>query len=202
MTITAKTMLDSNLEGQLLIAMPGMADTRFSRSVVYMCAHSDEGAMGLIINQATENLNLGTLLEQIDMFREDEAPAELDAEGLARRVQNGGPVETSRGFVLHSPDYFAESATVKITDGICLTTTTDILKAIASGQGPKKLLLALGYAGWGPGQLENELGANGWLNCAADPDVVFADDLEAKYDLALSKLGVDPSHLVSGAGRA
>jgi putative transcriptional regulator len=158
--------------------------------------------MGLIINQATEKLNLGALLEQIDLFRDDEAPVEFDQAETARLVQNGGPVETSRGFVLHSPDYFAKSATVKITDGICLTTTTDILKAIASGKGPERLLLVLGYAGWGPGQLEDELGANGWLNCAADPDLVFAEDLDAKYDLALSKLGVDPSHLVSQAGRA
>lgn len=194
-------MQDSNLEGQLLIAMPGMSDERFARSVVYICAHSDEGAMGLIINKPKDNLFFGDLLEQISLVDNDE-PVELSELDARRPVHTGGPVETERGFVLHSPDYYTESATMAITDGICLTATTDILKAIASGSGPQRSIMALGYSGWAPGQLENELGANGWLNCPADADLVFAQDPAEKYDRALSKLGVSSSRLVTTAGRA
>lgn len=194
-------MLDSNLEGQLLIAMPGMPDARFARSVVYMCSHSDEGAMGLIVNKPADDLRFGDLLKQIKLFDDDEA-IEVSEPEAERPVHTGGPVETSRGFVLHSPDYRTGSATMTITDGICLTATTDILKAMAAGRGPKRSMLALGYSGWGPGQLEGELGANGWLNCPADPELVFADDPAVIYDRALSVLGIDPSHLVSTAGRA
>ena len=197
----SKAMLDSNLEGQLLIAMPGMTDSRFARSVVYMCSHSDQGAMGLIINKPADDLRFGDLLKQVDLFEDDET-VELNGPDADRPVHTGGPVETSRGFVLHSPDYHIKSATITITDGICLTATTDILKAMAAGKGPVRSMLALGYAGWAPGQLESELGANGWLNCPADPELVFADDPAEKYDRALSVLGVDPSHLVSTAGRA
>ncbi len=197
----AKAMLDSNLEGQLLIAMPGMPDSRFSRSVVYMCSHSDDGAMGLIINKPADDLRFGDLLKQVKLFDEDDT-IELSGADAERPVHTGGPVETSRGFVLHSPDYHTKSATITITDGICLTATTDILKAIAAGKGPRLSMLALGYSGWAPGQLESELSANGWLNCPADPELVFADDSSVKYDRALSVLGVDPSHLVSTAGRA
>ncbi len=194
-------MLDSNVEGQLLIAMPGMTDSRFVRSVVYMCSHSEQGAMGLIINKPADDLRFGDLLKQVDLFEDDEA-IELSGPDADRIVHTGGPVETSRGFVLHSPDYNAHSATITITDGICLTATTEILKAMAAGKGPSRSMLALGYAGWAPGQLEGELGANGWLNCPANPELVFADDPDAKYEQALSVLGVDPSHLVSTAGRA
>lgn len=197
----AKAMLDSNLEGQLLIAMPGMPDARFARSVVYMCSHSDEGAMGLIVNKPADDLRFGDLLKQIKLFEDDE-PIEVTEPEAERLVHTGGPVETSRGFVLHSPDYHTGSATMTITDGICLTATTDILKAMAAGRGPKRSMLALGYSGWGPGQLEGELGANGWLNCPADPELVFANDPAVIYDRALSVLGIDPSHLVSTAGRA
>jgi len=200
MSKSASKMLDTNLEGQLLIAMPGMTDPRFARSVVCMCAHSDEGAMGLIINKPTENLSLSELLEQIDV--DDDAPIDLAPNAADHLVHNGGPVESSRGFVLHSPDYFSKDATMAITQSICLTATTDILKALASGSGPRQSMLALGYAGWAPGQLESELGANGWLNCPADPELVFTDNIDAKYTLALSTLGVDPSRLVSVAGRA
>lgn len=194
-------MQDANLEGQLLIAMPGMSDERFARSVVYMCAHSDEGAMGLIINKPTEKLRFGDLLEQINLLDNDET-IELSETVANRPVHTGGPVEADRGFVLHSPDYFAEAATMAITDGICLTATTDILKAMAAGSGPQQAMLALGYSGWAPGQLESELGANGWLNCPADPALVFAQDPAEKYERALSKLGVASSQLVTTAGRA
>ena len=194
-------MLNSNVEGQLLIAMPGMSDARFARSVVLVCAHSDEGAMGLIINQPAGDLTFGQLIEQIDLFG-DGAVIEIDAAVAARPTHNGGPVESSRGFVLHSPDYTADQATTKVSDGICLTQTIDVLKAIAAGKGPREHILALGCAGWAPGQLEWELGANGWLTCPADPRLVFEVAPEEKYARALAKLGVDPSRLVSEAGRA
>jgi len=196
-----KTMLGSNLEGQLLIAMPGMSDPRFARSVVYMCAHSDEGAMGLVINQPIDDLTFGELIGQIDVFDDDDA-IELDESHAAWPTHTGGPMESSRGFVLHSPDYFAEDASTKITTGVCLTATTDILRAMATGAGPARALLALGYASWAPGQLESELGANVWLNGPADAELVLTADTTAKYDRALTKIGVNPSHLVTDSGRA
>ncbi len=194
-------LLGSNLQGQLLIAMPDMTDPRFHRSVVQICAHSDEGAMGLIVNKRIEDLDLDSLLDQIDLT-DSMGDGNVSAESVRRAVHNGGPVEANRGFVLHSPDYFSKEATLKVFDGICLTATTDILAAVATGEGPHHALVALGYAGWSPGQLESELAANAWLNCQTDPDIVFAIDDEAKYEKALSKLGIDPSHLVSAAGRA
>lgn len=188
------------LDGQLLVAMPVMSDPRFARSVIYMCAHSEEGAMGLIINQRASHISFPDLLERLDIL-----PAESD-DGMGKignmSIHVGGPVETGRGFVLHSSDYFADDSTLPIEDGVCLTATIDILKAIASGNGPDRALLALGYAGWSPGQLESEIQANGWLNCPADPDLIFGPDLENKYARALAKIGIDPSHLVSDAGHA
>ncbi|MDX2290100.1 MAG: YqgE/AlgH family protein [Hyphomicrobiaceae bacterium] len=195
----------SSLEGQLLIAMPTMTDQRFVRSVIYMCAHSDDGAMGLIINQRAPNLSFVDLLDRLDIL--PSAKARIKGTATARNlgdrpVHVGGPVETGRGFVLHSPDYQAKDATLAINKGVCLTATVEILKAIASGRGPDRSILALGYAGWSPGQLESELQANGWLNCMADPELVFAADLQTKYDRALAKLGINPSHLVAAAGHA
>jgi putative transcriptional regulator len=189
------------LDGQLLVAMPTMTDRRFARSVIYLCAHSEDGAMGLIINQQATGLSLPELFRQLGIIKKDEedgVPPEL----LDRVVHMGGPVETGRGFVLHSGDYFAESSTLKIDGGVCLTATIDILKAMARGRGPRRALMALGYSGWAPGQLESEIQANGWLHCPADADLVFDPVLENKYDLALSKIGIDPSHLVSEAGHA
>ena len=191
---------DGYLDGQLLIAMPSMSDPRFHRSVIYMCAHSAEGAMGLVINHRAPNITLPTLLEQLEILSEGIEPATIHVSSMA--VHLGGPVETSRGFVLHSSDYFAANSTLCINGGVCLTATIDILKAIAEGSGPVQAILALGYAGWAPGQLEYEIQANGWLNCPADPDIVFNSDLESKYERALDSLGVDPSHLVGIAGRA
>jgi putative transcriptional regulator len=191
----------SYLSGQLLVAMPTMSDRRFRRSVIYMCSHSKEGAMGLIVNQRSPDVSLADLLSQLGLS-EDGAdqvgPEELREQG----VLNGGPVSTERGFVLHTNDYFAEEATLAIGDGICLTATIEILKAMAAGQGPRRSVLALGYAGWAPGQLEAEIGANGWLHCPADRDLIFDSDLELKYVRALSKIGVDLSHLISEAGHA
>jgi putative transcriptional regulator len=191
----------SYLSGQLLVAMPTMSDRRFRRSVIYMCSHSKEGAMGLIVNQRSPDVSLADLLSQLGLSDDgaDQAgPEELMEQG----VLNGGPVSTERGFVLHTNDYFAEEATLAIGDGICLTATIEILKAMAAGQGPRRSVLALGYAGWAPGQLEAEIGANGWLHCPADRDLIFDPDLELKYVRALSKIGIDLSHLISEAGHA
>ena len=187
------------LDGQLLIAMPIMTDKRFARSVIYMCAHSSEGAMGLIINQRAAHISFGELLRQLSI-----APANGAEDGdlLDMDVHVGGPVETGRGFVLHSADYHVNESTLPIDDGVSLTATIDILKAIARGKGPNRAILALGYAGWVAGQLESEIQANGWLHCPADAELLFDRDLEQKYERALSKIGVDPSHLVSEAGHA
>jgi putative transcriptional regulator len=187
------------LDGQLLIAMPSMTDPRFHRAVVYMCAHSSEGAMGLVINQRAPHITLRKLLDQLEITAESN---HSEAQCGSMAVHAGGPVETSRGFVLHSSDYFAADSTLPINESVCLTATVDILKAIAKGSGPNKAILALGYAGWAPGQLEREIQSNGWLNCPADFETVFDSDLENKYVRALQLLGVDPSHLVGISGHA
>lgn len=191
----------SYLDGQLLIAMPAMSDKRFARSVIYMCLHNADGAMGIIINQRADNVSLAHLLRELGVLAKD-AEDEVPASVLDRSVQIGGPVKTEHGFVLHSPDYGGGSSTLEIDSSIRLTSTVDVLKAMARGRGPARAIVALGYAGWAPGQLEGEIQANGWLSCPADPDLVFDPNLDLKYDLALAKLGVDPSHLVSYAGRA
>ncbi len=156
--------------------------------------------MGLVINQRAPHITLPKLLEQLEITLEGSRPASIRVNAMAVHV--GGPVETSRGFVLHSSDYFTADSTLPIDEGVCLTATVDILKAIAKGAGPHKAILALGYAGWAPGQLEHEIQTNGWLNCPANSDLVFDGDLEGKYSRALDRLGVDPSHLVGVAGRA
>ncbi|MEJ2516495.1 MAG: YqgE/AlgH family protein [Methyloceanibacter sp.] len=192
---------DGYLDGQLLIAMPSMGDPRFSRSVIYVCAHSSEGAMGIVINQRAPNISFAELLEQLKIVPSEERislPSALNA----MDVHLGGPVETGRGFVLHSADYFKAESTLPINDSVCLTATVDILRDIAKGSGPNKALLALGYAGWAPGQLEDEIQSNGWLNCPADPELVFDPAVDRKYNRALDSLGVDPSHLVSDSGHA
>lgn len=191
----------STLEGQLLVAMPSMTDRRFARSVVYICAHSEEGAMGLIVNQRARNISAPDLLERLGISTRGDDDVVAN-EILTLSIQVGGPVETGRGFVLHSSDYFSNDSTLAIEQGVCLTATIDILKAIAQGRGPNRAILTLGYSGWSPGQLENEIQTNGWLNCPADPDIIFDDDLESKYSRAMAKLGIDLSHLVSDAGHA
>lgn len=189
------------LEGQMLVAMPGMRDERFARSVIYLCAHSPEGAMGIIVNQPAANIKFTDLLVQLDVIPQDER-IHLPRSAGGVRVLKGGPVETGRGFVLHSADFFIQDSTLPIDDGICLTATLDILKAIAAGGGPANAVLALGYAGWAPGQLENEIQQNGWLHCPADSSLVFDADAGAKYELALRKIGIDPGMLSSEAGHA
>ncbi len=191
---------DRYLDGQLLIAMPVMTDPRFERSVIFMCAHSEEGAMGLIINQEAQQITFPDLLERLEILPEGLDSDSVDLDRIPIHI--GGPVETGRGFVLHSRDYFVSDSTLPIKDNICLTATVDILKAMAHGTGPNRSILTLGYAGWSPGQLEREIQANGWLNCPADEDLVFAEDLGAKYDMALERLGIDPSFLVAEAGHS
>jgi putative transcriptional regulator len=181
--------------------MPIMSDPRFARSVIYMCAHSEDGAMGLVINQRASHISFPDLLTKLNIVSSPpEGGISDNVRGMSIHV--GGPVETGRGFVLHSSDYFVNDSTLPIEDGVCLTATIDILKAIAAGNGPNRAILALGYAGWSPGQLESEIQANGWLNCPADPDLIFGTDLDLKYTRALAKIGIDPSHLVSDAGHA
>jgi len=189
------------LDGQLLIAMPVMGDPRFERSVIYLCAHSSEGAMGIMVNRPAGSIDFPELLVQLNIINKAEQ-IELPLNAETMQVLRGGPVDTGRGFVLHSSDFYIENATLKIADGISLTATIDILKAIARGVGPKHAILALGYAGWAPGQLENEIQENGWLHCDADPELIFGDDAEEKYARALRKIGIDPGMLSNEAGHA
>ena len=188
------------LDGQMLIAMPVMDDERFQRTVIYICAHSAEGAMGIVVNRPAASIDFPALLVQLDVIdKNDRINLPDDAESL--RIVRGGPVETGRGFVLHSSDFFLKDSTLAIDDDVSLTATLDILKAIASGQGPKQAILALGYAGWSPGQLENEIHHNGWLHCPADADLIFGD-IDGKYQRALAKLGIDLAALSNEAGHA
>jgi putative transcriptional regulator len=185
-----------NLTGKLLIAMPGMGDPRFDRSVILLCGHAtEEGAMGLIINQRAKELNFKQLLEQINI---------KPAKPLTRNspIHVGGPVDHGRGFVLHSPEYEGNESTLPVDDQFGMTATLDILEDIALGQGPKKVLLALGYSGWGPGQLESEILSNGWLTADATPELVFDEPVESKWERALATLGVDPLTLSASAGHA
>ena len=184
----------SSLTGQLLVAMPQMQDPRFARSVVYMCAHSEEaGAMGLVVNKTIDGLTLDELCSHLNL-----EPARVNE---SRAVHFGGPVDPGRGFVLHSADY-REEATLEIDGGFRMTATIDILRAISRGAGPRQNLLALGYAGWAPGQLDAEIQANGWLSVAADSELVFDDADDSKWQRALKKLGVSPEMLSGEAGHA
>lgn len=182
------------LDGQLLIAMPGMGDPRFDRAVIYLCAHSADGAMGLIVNKPAPDLRFSHLLKQLNI--------EPQAEQATTRVHFGGPVECARGFVLHSADYEVEGASLQVDPGFAMTATVEVLKDMARGEGPTQALLALGYAGWGPGQLETEIQANGWLTAPATPDLIFALPDKAKWQAALRSLSIDPRLLSGGGGRA
>lgn len=178
------------LEGQILIAVPGMQDPRFHHALVYICAHSEDGAMGLIVNKATEELLWQDLFEKLDI--------PFDAAGAPRPVYYGGPVEQGRGFVLHSSDYNAEDATLVIDPGTSMTATLDILHALGARDGPERALVALGYSGWAAGQLEAELQMNGWLLCSPDDDLLFGSNDAEKWTQALAKIGVDPAMLGAG----
>jgi putative transcriptional regulator len=189
------------LDGQMLIAMPTMLDERFARSLIYVCAHSSEGAMGIVVNHPAPNINFSDLLVKLDVIPAADV-IQLPSRAGVVKVMRGGPVETERGFVLHSADFYIENSTLPIDEGICLTATIDILKAIARGDGPASAILALGYAGWKPGQLENEIQGNGWLHCAADPELIFGTDIGGKYERALKKIGIDLGMLSNEAGHA
>ena len=184
----------SALAGQLLIAMPGMRDPRFERAVVFLCEHSDKGSMGLVVNKPSADVTFPELARHLDV---------AVPEGGARiPVHVGGPVEPGRGFVLHSADYDRSGSTLRVSPRFGMTATVDMLREIAGGMGPRRSLLALGYAGWAPGQLEAEIAGNGWLTASASMDAVFDRPDEAKWGAALATLGVDPRGLSAAAGRA
>lgn len=186
---------DGYLAGQILIAMPSMSDPRFARTVIYLCAHNADGAMGLVLNRLIGSITFKDLLEELKVEDRPSGEASVPA------IHFGGPVETGRGFVLHSADY-AGPDSMPLSGAFALTATVDILKAIAAGEGPQQHLLALGYAGWGPGQLDGELQENAWLCVEADPELVFDAGLDEKWDRALAKLGISASLLSSDAGHA
>lgn len=181
------------LTGRLIVAMPNMLDPRFARSVVYLCAHTEEAAMGLVVNRLIGSITFPDLLEQLDI---DPGAANSDI-----RVHFGGPVESGRGFVLHSTDYVQEG-TLRVSEGVSLTATIDILRDMAAGKGPRQSLLALGYAGWGKGQLDAEIQANSWLHVDPDEALVFDRDLDDKWERAIAKLGFDFAMLSGDAGHA
>ncbi len=185
----------------MLIATPALRDGIFTRAVVYMCAHRSDGAMGIVLNQRAEDMRLSKLLVQLDIVKENDAirlPRQIDD----IRVVRGGPVDTGRGFVLHSSDYVATDSTVRIDESVCLTATLDVLRAIAQGEGPKKAVLALGCAGWAAGQLESEILSNSWLIGPSDPTLLFGDGFAGKYDHALWLIGARAAHLSAEAGHA
>lgn len=187
------TQDEGYLTGRLLVAMPGMRDSRFARSVVYLCAHNAEGAMGLVVNKLLDSVNFEELLQQLGI--------ENQRQGEPISIHFGGPVESGRGFVLHSADYRQDS-TLEVDGRIALTATLDVLRDIAQGSGPRQHLFALGYAGWGPGQLDQELQENGWLVADADERLVFDLDQAAKWEGAIARLGIDPARLTFDAGHA
>ena len=181
------------LTGQLLIAMPNMRDPRFEKTVIYMCVHNADGAMGLVINKQIDSISFPQLLEQLEIVAPDAPP------GI--RIHFGGPVESGRGFVLHSSDY-GQSGTIAVDDAIALTATVDILRDMAKRHGPEHSILALGYAGWGPGQLDGELQQNAWLNVTADENLIFGPNVESTWERAVAKIGIDPRLLSGDAGHA
>jgi putative transcriptional regulator len=186
-----------DLTNQFLIAMPGMADDTFSRSVVYLCEHNERGALGLVINKPID-IKLKNLFEKVEL--------PLDREELAEQpVYFGGPVQTERGFVLHekqAAESDTYSSTMSVPGGLEMTTSRDVLEALSNGAGPKKVLVTLGYSGWQAGQLEDEIGRNGWLTVDADPAIIFDTPVEKRYERALSLLGFDPHMLSQEAGHA
>lgn len=199
---TGATVDEGFLDGKLLLAMPSMSDPRFHRAVIYMCAHSADGAMGIVINHPAPSITFANLLEQLGIISEDEEDGSIRLPVKDMMIYTGGPVEMGRGFVLHTTDYYSADSTLTIDNTVSLTATVDILRAIAAGEGPARSLLALGYAGWAPGQLEREIQTNGWLVCPSDKDLIFDSESAKRYDLAMAKLGIHPSFLVSEAGNA
>ena len=189
------------LKGQFLVAMPGMGDDRFQETVIYLVGHGDEGAMGLVVNQSLDDMRFADILEELKLG-EHEDLIRLNDDVRERRVLRGGPVQRSRGFVLHSPDYFREDNSYTVSDDVCLTATLDVLKAIAFKNAPADALFALGYCGWSPGQLESELRQNGWLTVPFSRDLLFEVPIEKRYEAALGQLGITRASLSGVAGSA
>jgi putative transcriptional regulator len=183
-----------DLVGKLLVAMPALQDPRFAHSVILICAHSAEGAMGLILNKPVQDLSFAKLLDHLNIPK--------SSHGRDITVHFGGPVETARGFVLHSPDYSSSGTTMQILGGYGMTATLDVLEAMAQGAGPDHALLALGYAGWGAGQLESEIGRNDWLTVDPTAALIFGAEDGRKWSDALRSMGIDPLSLSATAGRA
>ena len=190
-----------SLRGQFLAAMPSMGDERFHETVIYVVGHGDEGAMGLVVNQPVEDMRFADILEELGLGEKDQI-IRLPSTVRDREVLRGGPVQRGRGFVLHSPDYFREGNSYVVNDEICLTATLDILKAMAFQNSPANAVFALGYCGWAPGQLENEIALNGWLTVPFSRDLLFGTALESRYDIALAQLGITRATLSCAAGHA
>ncbi len=189
-----------SLNGQFLIAMPGMGDPRFDRTVIYICDHSHKGAMGFVINRTMDQPNVPDFLMRLNIVKAQEAEA-MQPQLAAAHLHSGGPVEPGRGFVLHSPEY-RDKSTLTIDSAVCLTATLEILRAIATGRGPRRIIMALGYSGWAGGQLESEIAANGWLTAPGNVELLFDTNNESKYERALRQIGVNPSLLSGQAGHA
>ena len=189
----------TTFKGKLLIAMPSIQGDDFNRSVVYVCSHNASGAMGLIINKPASDMIFADLVDKLDVQSKDSL---IDESILQETIFKGGPVKKFQGFVLHSADYFSSGDSLRITKEIALTATVEVLRDIAKGIGPKVHRIALGYAGWSPGQLENEILQNGWLHCEASPELMFSSNYNGLHDLALQTLGVDPRKLSFDIGHA
>jgi putative transcriptional regulator len=190
-----------SLKGQFLVAMPAMGDERFHESVIYVVGHGDEGAMGLMVNQPLEDLKFVDVLEELGISKPDEG-IKVPSRIREREVLRGGPVQRGRGFVLHTPDYFREENSYAVNDEICLTATLDVLKSMAFHDKPSDAVFALGYCGWAPGQLENEISLNGWLTVPFSRQLLFGSPLNDRYDIALSQLGITRATLSGAAGHA
>jgi putative transcriptional regulator len=190
-----------SLKGQFLVAMPDMGDERFRDSVVYLVGHSDEGAMGLVVNQSVEDMRFADILEELELGEKADL-IRVPERVRNREVLRGGPVQRGRGFVLHSPDYYRDGNSYSVSDEICLTATLDVLKAMAFGNAPSDAVFALGYCGWSAGQLEGEIQGNGWLTVPFSRDLLFKTPIEKRYDVALGRLGITRASLSSVAGRA
>jgi len=191
-----------SLRGQFLVAMPGMGDERFHETVIYIVGHSDEGAMGLVVNQPVDDMRFADILDELGIAGKHDENIRMPSSVRDREVLRGGPVQRGRGFVLHSPDYFREENTYEVSDEICLTATLDILKSMAFKEEPADAVFALGYCGWGPGQLENELALNGWLTVPFNRNLLFGTALSERYDIALAQLGITRASLSGAAGHA
>ncbi len=190
-----------SLKGQFLVAMPSMGDERFRNAVVYLVGHGDEGAMGLVVNQSVDDMRFADILEELKLGEHEEI-IRLPEPVRNREVLRGGPVQKSRGFVLHTADYFRNGNSYSVTDEVCLTATLDVLKAMAFGPVPSDALFALGYCGWGAGQLEGEIKGNGWLTVPYSRELLFSMPLQARYDAALASLGITRASLSTVSGRA